>query len=148
MGAAGKGVRMDMESKQITRPPNEDTQTCPRRMNEWGPWDQKPDLDYWYRVGQDRVCSFCGSLHPSDFLSLMKRAAEDDTCRIEPSTKGYKTYIYRDDVKDASQGGIKFYSQHLRGLPQETLDEMDVAYKIAVDRWRAWFKNIRSGNGL
>jgi len=32
---------------------------------------------------------------------------------IEPSTKDYKTYVHQPGVRNAMEGGIKFYHQHL-----------------------------------
>lgn len=87
-------------------------QTCPRRMSELGPWEHKENLDRWEQVGNDRVCSFCGSLHPADFESVLKRVIEDERCSISLSDKTYKIYINRPEIHNAMQGAIKYYKQH------------------------------------
>lgn len=67
--------------------------TCPRRMNEDGPWEHSPNLDFW----KDWVCSFCGSLHPEAALRRIEEGA-----LVAPTDKPYKMYV----------GDAKFYFQH------------------------------------
>lgn len=74
------------------------TQTCPRRMEEFGPWEHKEGLDTWKERDGASVCSFCGSLNPEVFLDKAAAGAE-----IEPTDKSYKAYL------DKNQ---KFYFQH------------------------------------
>lgn len=66
--------------------------TCPRRMNEFGPWERVEGLDeYTSRhglIGQPRGCSFCGSMPPEDFLAAVKRGD-----LIGPTDKSYKLYV-------------------------------------------------------
>lgn len=87
---------------------------CPRRR-------ESPmsfiSVDYWrLEKNKDRTCSFCGSIHPKDFLKLLELAIEyPKKCRIERSDKCYKFYIHRPDIKNASEGAIKFYTQHVVG---------------------------------
>jgi len=104
-------------------------QMCPRRGDP-GPW-KYPAMDYWRIEGKhnDRTCSFCGSLHPEDFLALLKLAiSNSELCRIERSDKSYKFYIYRPDVKNAGDGAIKFYTHHLH---DETLThELNKLWKL------------------
>lgn len=83
-------------------------QTCPRRMKDWGPWDRKAGLDHWERVGDDRVCSFCGSLHPDE---MPTRMLADGLDAIDPSTKQYKWYLKK-GARNASLGAIKYYRYH------------------------------------
>lgn len=89
-----------------------DMQTCPRRMGEMGPWEYKENLDKWERRGNDRTCSFCGSLHPADFEAVLERVIADDKCSISLSDKSYKVYINRPEIHNASEGAIKYYKQH------------------------------------
>lgn len=89
-----------------------DRQTCPRRMSEIGPWEHKEDLDTWRQSGNDRVCSFCGSLHPADFEAVLERVIQDEKCSISLSDKGYKVYVNRPEIRNASEGAIKYYKQH------------------------------------
>lgn len=70
-------------------------QTCPRRMNEYGPWKRTEGLDEWRAdrglAGQNHVglsCSFCGSLHPDRFMELLR-----DGWVLGPTDKRYKAYL-------------------------------------------------------
>jgi len=91
-------------------------QTCKRRMTEAGPWERKEDMDRWEKRGDDRVCSFCGSIHPDDLLVIANQIIEgkDESVntRLEMTDKGYKLYVRREHIKNASEGAIKFYTQH------------------------------------
>src|SRR5215207_8509673 len=88
-------------------------QTCPRRMQEWGPWEYKEELDEWrVEPNGDRTCSFCGSLHPEDFEKVCQQVLADDTTWIEQSDKPYKVYIHRKGIHNASEGAIKYYKPH------------------------------------
>lgn len=81
-------------------------QTCPRRMTEWGPWQREEGQDEWaIRHGYKR-CSFCGSLHPDDFMAKLADGAE-----LSTTSKTYKAYIGEDHTK--------FYFQHLSIEQQE-----------------------------
>ena len=91
--------------------PHEDAETgvtCPERVARPGPWEPGEGLDSWHRVGADRCCSFCGSIHPEDLGRLL----DDPEVRFEMSTKGYKLYIHRPAVPNAGFGAIKFYNWH------------------------------------
>lgn len=74
-----------------------------------------PEKDTWrMRPNGDRCCSFCGSLHPDDWLRLMKEAADPEKeTSIEMSTKTYKFYVRQKGVSSATEGGIKFYTWHI-----------------------------------
>lgn len=113
------------------------------------------NLDRWHRfkVNGDRVCSYCGSLHPEDFLRLIKECADagvdagDEAPSVDPSDKGYKIYVRRKGVRNAHEGGIKFYTQH---LPQLTDPQQEI-YRYAVHASRVRFDRalaaIRAGRG-
>lgn len=71
------------------------THTCPRRMNEMGPWQREPGLDTWTTghglvgiQGEQPSCSFCGSLHPDVFMQWLR-----DGGQIGTTSKNYKVYI-------------------------------------------------------
>jgi len=95
-----------LNTQQATDPA--DIQTCPSRMNDIGPWEREEGLDRWELVGQERCCSFCGSIHPEDVNSLL----DLDDVNVEVSDKRYKVYIRRSGVSNASEGGIKYYVWH------------------------------------
>jgi hypothetical protein len=86
--------------------------TCPSRMHNPGPWAYTGSLDKWEIVGDDRVCTFCGSLHPDDFIELCKEAIDPDSDTRVSTGKVGKWYIHRKSVQNASFGGIKFYAYH------------------------------------
>jgi hypothetical protein len=71
--------------------------TCPRRVNELGPWEHKEGLDTWR---EDGTCSFCGSLHPDKFIQAVK-----DGAGVVPTDKNYKAYV--------NPGHRKVYFQHM-----------------------------------
>ena len=84
---------------------SEETLTCPRRMNEFGPWEHKEGLDQW-RIDrwssfplydrditwqwpwQPRACSFCGGIHPDDAIRLLKEG-----WHVVATDKSYKRYL-------------------------------------------------------
>src|SRR5579862_1269798 len=83
--------------------------TCGRRFDTYpGGLPVHPDrgtgLDRWQRFKSngDRVCSYCGSLHPDDWFALVKRSAEapeeadyGTVPEIDRSDKGYKIYVHQ-----------------------------------------------------
>lgn len=103
--------------------------TCPRRMEESGPWERKENLDQWDNsrdVPGMRTCSFCGSMNPNEFMAKVEAGVE-----VGPTDKSYKCYVQLDtginpitvteDTGPRSTftrtiGGVKqmkFYYQHL-----------------------------------
>lgn len=82
------------------------TQTCPRRMSDFGPWERTEGLDRWTTghgvIGQDHIglsCSFCGSLNPDRFMELVTEGWV-----VGPTDKSYKAYLespLTDDEKAA-----------------------------------------------
>ncbi len=87
----------------------EEIQTCQRRMKDFGSWERKENLDKWEMRGDDKCCSFCGSIHPDRVIELIKLHGLGI---VEPSTKQYKWYIHQKNVPNASYGGIKYYRYH------------------------------------
>lgn len=88
--------------------------TCPRRREGGaGIWERG---DWWEtHYNGDRVCSYCGSMDPAQFLEVCRRigdAGGNATESIE-FCKGYKFYVTRPGIRNASEGAIKFYSQHM-----------------------------------
>ena len=107
--------------------------------------------DRWekHKSNGDRVCSFCGSLHPDDFFRLVHEAATapileySKMVRIEPSDKGYKVYVHQPGVRNAMEGGIKFYKQHIPHDENGALiitEEQEREYREAVRRTRDAFE--------
>lgn len=90
-------------------------QVCPRRDEGAGllaynpegsetpdTWDIREQLHNGLRA---RRCSFCGSLHPDDFMERAK-----DGWQIGPTDKSYKAYL---GSPDGGSHESKFYFQHL-----------------------------------
>lgn len=99
-------------------------QTCKSRMHDFGPWERAENIDFWRKLPNgDRTCSFCGSLHPMDVISIIK---EHGFGAIQASTKAYKWYIRRQSVSGATAGGIKYYRRH-------DTDEFISTYNSLVD---------------
>ena len=80
------------------------TMTCPRRSE--GPGYDKVDADSWR---DDRTCSYCGSLHPDDFMALAAGGT-----MLDPTDKPYKVYV----KGVTTNGSGKFYFQHLSAEQQ------------------------------
>lgn len=93
--------------------------TCPRRMTEFGPWVREEGLDRWEKREHiaDEIkslqCSFCGSLHPDDFIALVHSGAE-----VIPTDKSYKAYLRYKGRQ------IKFYYKYLSMEQVKILLEM------------------------
>ena len=98
---------------------------------------QWPGADHWKTMPNgDRVCSFCGSLHPDDAISALEAYVEKGEGRFDVTGKGYKFYVSRAGVSNASGGGIKFYTWHLDGLDDEKQKALCDLYDKAVVRLR------------
>lgn len=122
--------------------------TCGRRTSDvWagtnvpvhGSRSLEQGEDYWnkHKSNGDRVCSFCGSLHHEDFFRLVHESAtapEDaprgSVVEIEATGKRYKVYVHQPGVRNAMEGGIKFYMQH---LPRTADGETDVTPEQEAD---------------
>ena len=81
--------------------------TCPRRMTDIGPWGPEQNEDEWELIGNDSVCSYCGSLSPASVLSILRYHPD----AISPGKPG-KWYLHRPDVPNSGFGGIKYYRYH------------------------------------
>lgn len=78
--------------------------TCPRRFSNFGPWEREEGLDGWgphHMNASLRSCTFCGSLHPDEFMARIK--VDEPKSKLNFSDKAYKTYV----------GDLKFYWEHL-----------------------------------
>ena len=85
-------------------------QRCPRRGEGPGTFENEPLPDYWSpRQNGDLTCSFCGSLHPDHVISILETQG---LSVISTTDKSYKWYINRKGIRNAMEGGIKYYRQH------------------------------------
>ncbi len=103
--------------------------TCWSRVNDWGPQERKEGLDEWRKHGPDRSCSFCGSMHPDDFLSWCLRVVEPDSDVEIDLGKPGKFYVRRKGATDTS---IKFYSWHFQ-TPFDPSPEEDAMIRKALE---------------
>lgn len=69
--------------------------TCPRRMEDFGPWERTEGLD----VPAGDRCPFCGSLTGEKFLRRVRAGDQ-----VGPTDKPYKAYL--------DGPWAKFYFQH------------------------------------
>lgn len=92
---------------------------CPRRVSEFGPWDRNAVDDAWTR---DKTCSFCGSMHPDEFMRLAGSGT-----MLTPTDKDYKVYVVQDGHKHS-----KFYFQHLSGDQRTAFIGLLNDYKIVL----------------
>lgn len=79
------------------------THCCARRHDYSFPDDGAALEDYWYERDGHQRCSYCGSIHPETFLTLLM-----DGFELVPTDKNYKAYLH--DRKSRHVG--KFYFQH------------------------------------
>ena len=112
-----------------------ESQTCPRRMAEYGPWDRQEGLDRWEAghgtVDQDQVglsCSFCGSLNPERFLELVR-----DGWVVGPTDKTYKAYLESPQTAEGpGRVQAKFYFMHLSQEQQDQFIELHNSHQMVV----------------
>lgn len=94
-----------------------------------------PAPDFWRtRPNGDRTCSFCGSVHPDDAISILTDYVEHKKGRFDMTGKGYKFYMSRPDVTNAAEGAIKFYTWHLDGLSEEKREQISRLLFLAARR--------------
>lgn len=96
-----------------------------------------PTHDEWRLHGDGtHTCSWCGSLHPWDFVEIMEKYADGvEGYSFSTTSKTYKAYGHGPGVSNASEGGIKFYGWH---LPAEGGD-LGQRFRQAESRARAEF---------
>lgn len=74
---------------------------CPRRAELGNPSVfNLPTDDAWREENLKRTCSYCGSLHPDEFMARAEAGEE-----LVPTDKDYKVYV--------GAARDKFYFQHL-----------------------------------
>lgn len=117
-------------------------QSCP--VND-GRYFTPKGKDYWRKQGKDRVCSYCGSWHPEEFMEHVRKVIEVDGDGLSVELNDYrnKIYVTRPGVSNAGQGAIKFYLYHR--LPQHRNDEclklINEALRISWQRFQEKFKH-------
>lgn len=140
--------------------------TCGRRLDQYAPGvlvhgKLIEHQDCWqkFKANGNRVCSYCGSLHPEDMFELVKACADapedapyNSVPEVEPSDKAYKIYVHQPGVRNAHEGGIKFYTQHLPrnaegkiDISEERQDEYRRAVKATQIRFNRYLYTITPG---
>ena len=115
-------------------------------------------LDRWqrFKTNGQRVCSYCGSLHPDDFFEMVRASAEapedaefHSVVEIEQSDKNYKIYVHATGIRNAHEGGIKFYTHHLPrdeagkvDIPEIKQTEFKEAKRRSNERFKRFFNAI------
>lgn len=89
-----------------------DKQTCPRRGEIGQRWEEGKDT--WTVRGRRgsgllgdglRTCSYCGSLHPDDFMT----GIEESTYQVGPTDKNYKAYVgLLPSAEEAAAADVRF----------------------------------------
>lgn len=90
-------------------------QRCGRRDDMFAMNRGDGELPDTWDLGPDgmRTCSYCGSIHFEDLLTICRRTVEGvEGYGVEGTTKGYKVYVKQPGVRNASEGAIKYYKQH------------------------------------
>lgn len=96
---------------------------CPRRVEDGrGPGTPftGSKMDVW---GKDRTCSYCGSLHPDDFMA---KAASGEI-ELGPTDKNYKVYIKTVLSEEGRAAQIERLKQHEVYLTHIKLGDEDGA---------------------
>lgn len=107
-GLGGDGYSITISAyKPVIK--TEEKHICPSRSQNPGPWAYGDKEDIWEIRGEDKCCSYCGSLHPERVLEIIQEHGWE---AIEFTTKGYKCYVNRKSIPNASFGGIKYYRWH------------------------------------
>lgn len=99
-------------------------------------WDLGPD--------GNRTCSYCGSIHPDDLMTICRKALTDVRYSVDGTDKGYKVYLRQPGVRNASEGAIKFYMQHAPKQPSAEDQELfararrlsNERFMAQLDEWR------------
>lgn len=89
---------------------------CPRRVESYIGLMAEGDPDTW--IDQPRRCTWCGSVHPDDFMQMVELGAE-----LGPTDKTYKVYL---------SGAWKFYFQHLSDAQQDRFFELMKIGKLNI----------------
>lgn len=116
-----------------------ETFSCPRGAGADSPFVSPfngEDATWKLRPNGDRVCSYCGSLHPDDFLDIITRyGAGEEGYSFDLTGKSYKVYAKRPGVVSALDGGIKFYGHHAVAEDHPARAAHEAAWRTASHRF-------------
>jgi hypothetical protein len=102
-------------------------------MGELGPWERGEGLDEWREERGYRSCSFCGSLHPDEFMQALEAGAE-----VGPTDKPYKAYIDLQEIEPSSLRVISHVRpDHSPGFGQDWRPASEIDWSTVDDSgWR------------
>lgn len=125
-----------------------ETHTCPRRIEDGTDTTDSPftfagpNRDTYQSghglVGQGRGCTYCGSMHPGDFMEALR-----DGARLGVTDKNYKAYV--EGYQGNGPNGGKFYYQHLSVEQRHELIRMLNAREIKFQEIDGMFLDFRHG---
>ncbi len=109
-------------------------------------WRQEPNGDY--------TCSYCGGMHPEQFLNFCKEVVESTDLKVRIEYIGYKGkfYVERPTVRNAGEGAIKARILHIwqwcaqQGMKEEERDiiiaQINEAIKVSEKKFNESFKSL------
>lgn len=88
----------------------DESQLCPRRKRL--PGEVAPTPDTWQVTEAGRVCSYCDSLHPYDFMQYCWESLNNPKeVLFIPTDRPSKYYIMKHECAGVAM--LKFYTPHL-----------------------------------
>lgn len=76
--------------------------------------------DAWLlHANQDRVCSYCGSIHPNDYVRLSQQ--EPGIKFLHDTRRNHEITLHRASVPDTRWGATYFLLPHLKGIDEVSL---------------------------
>ena len=99
-------------------------------------WEIRKEVMSKSNISKNRECSYCGSMHPEDFLKRIEEGWE-----VGPTDKNYKAYIERIDDSYVDTTGLglkssfergKFYFQHFNEEQKRKFIKLLNAKKIRI----------------
>lgn len=109
--------------------------TCPRRMNDLGPWQNKEGLDGFDAEGR---CVFCGGISLEEFEGYVAQALDPESpVRLDISDRAHKVYVHGTD----KEGCVKFYSVHGRQVLQDDKEWEEHAGRVHQALQASWPKH-------
>jgi hypothetical protein len=133
-----KAVAAERQSKRVFV---DEPFTCPMRPTSPVFVASTEGEDRWEKVGGDRVCSFCGSMHPDEALAVFALAQSDERVGVDLCDGRDKVRFRRPGVGNAMQGALKFRMAHAPRDPdgllsQAFVDAANAAIRATLLRWR------------
>jgi hypothetical protein len=100
-----------------------------------GPWKRDPNLDTWGERKGFRCCSFCGSIHPDEWIAAVRESVRSGgrTMNIDRGKRG-KWYA-RGKTEDGSSRWGKFYGDH---MPEEKRNDPTLARELRLSIRVSW----------